>query len=77
MLEVGSNLAQHIAFRPSCIYPRLAGTRVIRAVLELEGLGTDSILWDYHEQTELEKCKGNWRPVWQGLLTNGRTLILQ
>ena len=67
LLEVGSNLAQHVVFRPRCIYPTLAGTRAIRAVLEREGLGTDRILWDDHEQTELEKCKGNWRPAVSGL----------
>ena len=67
LLEVGSNLAQHVVFRPRCIYPTLAGTRAIRAVLEREGLGTDRILLDDHEQTELEKCKGNWRPAVSGL----------
>ena len=35
----------------------------ILAVLAREGLDVDRILYDDHEETELEKSRGNWRPV--------------
>ena len=63
LLEVGPEVAPQVVFRSRCVYPTLANMCPIRAVLAREGLNVDRILYDDHEETELEKCKGNWRPA--------------
>ena len=63
LLEVGPEVAPQVVFRSRCVYPTLANMCPIRAVLAREGLNVDRILYDDHEETELKKCKGNWRPA--------------
>ena len=63
LLQVGTDLAQTIRFSSRSIYPMLEDTRALRVVMERERLDVDRLLFDDSEETELERCRGSWRPA--------------
>ena len=63
LLQVGTDLAQTIRFSSRSIYPMLEDTSALRVVMERERLDVDRLLFDDSEETELERCRGSWRPA--------------
>ena len=63
LLQVGTDLAQTIRFSSRSICPILEDTRALRVVKERERLDVDRLLFDDSEETELERCRGSWRPA--------------
>jgi len=65
LLQVGTDLAQTIKFSSRSIYPMLEDTRALRVVMERETrmLDVDRLLFDDSGETELERCRGSWRPA--------------
>lgn len=67
LLQVGSGLASTIRFSPRSTYPTLDNTVAMRVVMERERLDACRILFDDSEETELERCRGSWRPAMSSL----------
>ena len=63
LLEVGSDLAHTVKLSSRSTYPTLANTTALKMVIEREGLSWERLLFDDHDETELEKCNGRWRPT--------------
>ena len=68
LLQVGTDLAQTIRFSSRSIYLVLEDTRAQRAVMEREQLDVGRLLFDDLEETELERCRGSWRPAVSALI---------
>ena len=68
LLQVGTDLAQTIRFSSRSIYLVLEDTRAQRAVMEREQLDVGRLLFDDSEETELERCRGSWRPAVSALI---------
>ena len=67
LLQVGSNLVGTIRFTQHSTYPILDNTVALRAVIEREIMDAGKLLFDDSEETELERCRGSWRPAMSAL----------
>ena len=68
LLQVGTDLVQTIRFSSRSIYLVLEDTRAQRAVMEREQLDVGRLLFDDSEETELDRCRGSWRPAVSALI---------
>jgi len=63
LLRVGPSMAAGVRFSTRSTYPMLEGTDVLKYAMELERLDVGRLLYDDSGETELERCRGSWRPA--------------